>query len=214
MDLHTLAFVFGALLLLIGLLGGGFEVKELKLPKVGWSIRLISITVGMFFLAIGLNVIEIPRIATDTHSSVATEISELERKVQDIDIQIQALEEQAAGDRGPFDPQHKLQDARREHERRLAEIESRQMALRSELEQLRPFENADAEAKRRIEQIEGEEIPSLEAEKRAVQTELEEMHGMAGDAEKPDVFGGRIGELEQQKQSLQEAIDRLTRQNQ
>ncbi len=212
MDLHTLTFVFGALLLLIGLLGGGFEIKELKLPKVGWSIRLISIIVGAVFIAIGLNVIEIHRGIPD--QSIATEISELEHQIRDIDIQIQALEEQAASDRSPSNSFHNLQDARQEHERRLAEIENLQMALRSELERLRSFENGDTEARQRIEQIEVEEMPALEVEKRALQTELEEMHGMRQNTEKPDAFRDRIRELEAQKHSLQKDIERLTKRGQ
>jgi hypothetical protein len=62
MTLETLSFIFGALLFLVGLIGGGFEVKELKLPKVGWPIRLISIIVGAFFIAISLLGIIKPKI--------------------------------------------------------------------------------------------------------------------------------------------------------
>lgn len=61
MTLQTLSFIFGALLLLVGLIGGGFEVKELKLPKVGWPIRLISIMLGSFFITISLGIITPPK---------------------------------------------------------------------------------------------------------------------------------------------------------
>lgn len=60
LNIQTLSFIFGALLLLVGLFGGGFEVKELKLPKVGWPIRFVSIIVGAFFIAISLGIIKPP----------------------------------------------------------------------------------------------------------------------------------------------------------
>jgi hypothetical protein len=35
MTVEIIVFIFGGLLLVIGLLGGGLEIKELKIPKVG-----------------------------------------------------------------------------------------------------------------------------------------------------------------------------------
>jgi len=35
MSIEIVAFVFGGLLLFVGVVGGGFEVKELEIPKVG-----------------------------------------------------------------------------------------------------------------------------------------------------------------------------------
>lgn len=52
MALDTIAILFGGLLLLIGILGGGFEVRELKLPKVGGFVRVASFVVGMLFILI------------------------------------------------------------------------------------------------------------------------------------------------------------------
>ena len=54
MNVEILSFILGALLLLIGIIGGGFEIKELKLPKVGGTTRLISIIVGSLFIALGV----------------------------------------------------------------------------------------------------------------------------------------------------------------
>jgi hypothetical protein len=45
---------FGALLLLTGILGGGFEVKELRIPRVGLFSRLLAGTVGLGFIVWGL----------------------------------------------------------------------------------------------------------------------------------------------------------------
>lgn len=43
---ELLLFIFGALLILIGILGGGFDVKELKIPKVGAGVRICAILVS------------------------------------------------------------------------------------------------------------------------------------------------------------------------
>jgi hypothetical protein len=55
MTIEVLAFAFGGFLLLLGLLGGGFELRELKIPKVGWAPRLSSIVLGLVFLLVGFN---------------------------------------------------------------------------------------------------------------------------------------------------------------
>ena len=36
MELNLVAFLFGAILLAVAILSGGFELKELKVPKVSW----------------------------------------------------------------------------------------------------------------------------------------------------------------------------------
>lgn len=51
MTLQTISFIFGALLILVGILGGGFEVKELKIPKVHIGSRLISSFAGVLFIS-------------------------------------------------------------------------------------------------------------------------------------------------------------------
>jgi hypothetical protein len=50
----VLAMMLGGLLLLIGVVGGGFEVKELKIPKVATFPRLISSAFGLMLLFVGL----------------------------------------------------------------------------------------------------------------------------------------------------------------
>jgi hypothetical protein len=54
MKLNLIAFLFGVILLAISIIGGGFELKELKVPKVSWFPRLISAFVGMFFVVLGI----------------------------------------------------------------------------------------------------------------------------------------------------------------
>jgi hypothetical protein len=55
MDIHMAAFVFGCLLLFVAILGGGFEIKELKVPTVGRASRLSSSLFGALFIAIGFS---------------------------------------------------------------------------------------------------------------------------------------------------------------
>jgi hypothetical protein len=54
MNIAVLAFGLGALLLLVGILGGGFEIKELKIPKVGWPPRLVALVAGGCFIVLGI----------------------------------------------------------------------------------------------------------------------------------------------------------------
>jgi hypothetical protein len=54
MNIAVLAFGLGALLLLVGILGGGFEIKELKIPKVGWPPRLVALLAGACFIVLGI----------------------------------------------------------------------------------------------------------------------------------------------------------------
>jgi len=54
MELDTIAFVFGAILLVVGIWGGGIEIKELKIPRVGGMARSLSLLIGIIFIFIGL----------------------------------------------------------------------------------------------------------------------------------------------------------------
>jgi hypothetical protein len=47
-------FAFGGLLLLVAILGGGFEVKELKVPTVGRASRLAACVCGILFVFMGI----------------------------------------------------------------------------------------------------------------------------------------------------------------
>jgi hypothetical protein len=52
---QTMSFIFGALLLAVGILGGGFEVKEIKISNVSASVRIFSALVGVVFVILGLS---------------------------------------------------------------------------------------------------------------------------------------------------------------
>lgn len=139
-------------------------------------------------------------------------IKELKNQIAEIDIKIKISEEELARSPHQRGSLHELQDIRREREKRIEEVENLQRELRTEVEQLRLNATGDPDARRRIEQIEGETIPDLKAERTAVQTQLQELYDMIRKAEKRDELRGRINELNEKKQSLQEDINRLTRQ--
>lgn len=54
MTIEIVSFVFGGILLFVGLLGGGFELKELKIPKVGMGVRAAALVAGVLFICLGL----------------------------------------------------------------------------------------------------------------------------------------------------------------
>lgn len=54
MSVNAVILGLGAILLLIGILGGGFEIKEFKVPKVGPAPRVISAVGGIFFVLLGM----------------------------------------------------------------------------------------------------------------------------------------------------------------
>jgi len=54
MSVNALILGLGAVLLLVGILGGGFELKEFKVPKVGPAPRVIATIAGAFFVLLGM----------------------------------------------------------------------------------------------------------------------------------------------------------------
>jgi hypothetical protein len=55
MSIELLAFFFGLLLLFVAIVGGGFEIRELKVPRVGRVARLVSAIAGVLFLMLGFS---------------------------------------------------------------------------------------------------------------------------------------------------------------
>jgi hypothetical protein len=54
MTAQTVVFVFGGLLILIAVIGGGFELKELRVPQVSGVARLLAALVGAALIALGV----------------------------------------------------------------------------------------------------------------------------------------------------------------
>jgi hypothetical protein len=49
MPLQSMSFIFGAILLAVAILRGGFEIKEIKVSNVTVGIRVIAGMVGVFY---------------------------------------------------------------------------------------------------------------------------------------------------------------------
>ncbi|MEG3925013.1 MULTISPECIES: hypothetical protein [unclassified Microcoleus] len=60
MTLKILTFILGSILLLIGIFGGGFQVKELKIPQIGKFSRFLATSLGIFFILISIGLDEQP----------------------------------------------------------------------------------------------------------------------------------------------------------
>ena len=54
MSIGVAVFIFGAILLFIALVGGGFEAKELKVPQVNQVVRIIATGTGALFIVTGI----------------------------------------------------------------------------------------------------------------------------------------------------------------
>lgn len=54
LDIGIISFVFGGLLIILGILGGGFELKELKVSQIKGFSRFMCLTVGLFFIFLGI----------------------------------------------------------------------------------------------------------------------------------------------------------------
>ena len=53
MNIQIVIFGFGAMLLLIAIVGGGVEIRELKIPQVGRAARALAAFVGLCFIFVG-----------------------------------------------------------------------------------------------------------------------------------------------------------------
>lgn len=55
MSIPSMLLLFGGVLLLIAIIGGGFEMRELKVPRVEKIPRLLSAATGIVFVVMGVN---------------------------------------------------------------------------------------------------------------------------------------------------------------
>lgn len=58
MSIQVVMMIIGAVLLLIAILGGGFELKELKIPTVTMAPRLLAGIAGIVFIGLGIARVE------------------------------------------------------------------------------------------------------------------------------------------------------------
>jgi hypothetical protein len=68
----TLIVVLGGLLILAAVIGGGFEVKEVKIPKIGGGARTLAGFSGILLLALGVGMHKEDSNHTNNEKSVVT----------------------------------------------------------------------------------------------------------------------------------------------
>lgn len=56
MTIEAISFLIGGILIGTAIVGGGFEIKEIKMPRVGAGVRLVSLVVGSAFVMLGLGI--------------------------------------------------------------------------------------------------------------------------------------------------------------
>lgn len=56
MTIEVISFLIGGILIGTAIVGGGFEIKEIKMPRVGAGVRIVSLVVGSLFLMLGLGI--------------------------------------------------------------------------------------------------------------------------------------------------------------
>jgi hypothetical protein len=54
MSVEIIAFVFGCLLIFVGVVGGGIEIKEIRVPKIANTTRVLATSIGLVFIVIGV----------------------------------------------------------------------------------------------------------------------------------------------------------------
>ncbi len=54
MTIEIACFILGGLLILIGMLGGGFQAKEINIPHIGNSTRIACVMVGTLFAGLAI----------------------------------------------------------------------------------------------------------------------------------------------------------------
>lgn len=56
MTIDVVAFIIGGILIGTAVVGGGFEIKEIRMPRVGAGVRIASLIVGSGFLLLGMGI--------------------------------------------------------------------------------------------------------------------------------------------------------------
>lgn len=54
--IEVISFIIGGILIGTAVVGGGFEVKEIKMPRVGAGVRIASLVVGSGFLLLAMGI--------------------------------------------------------------------------------------------------------------------------------------------------------------
>ncbi len=56
MTIEVISFIIGGILIGTAIVGGGFEIKEIKMPRVGAGVRIVSLVVGSGFVLLAMGI--------------------------------------------------------------------------------------------------------------------------------------------------------------
>ena len=76
MQIEIASFVMGGLLILVAVVGGGFEVKELRIPKVSNFSRSIAGILGLLFVGLAIWFHRVPVESGTSTSSTSTQVQQ------------------------------------------------------------------------------------------------------------------------------------------
>jgi hypothetical protein len=73
MSIEVISFALGAILIATAVIGGGFEIREIRMPPVGAGVRVVSLLVGCVFVVLGLSLwgADRPHLAQVEHDAPA-----------------------------------------------------------------------------------------------------------------------------------------------
>lgn len=56
MTIEVISFIIGGILIGTAIVGGGFEIKEIKMPRVGAGVRIVSLVAGSGFVLLAMGI--------------------------------------------------------------------------------------------------------------------------------------------------------------
>ena len=156
MQTHTILIILGAVLLLAGVMGGGLTLKEMKLPSLDKSSRVLAGIVGAAFIAAGIYLergARAPQPPSPMPESVEVPHKDAKAKEEaDAGAKARAEEDAAAKARAEQDAKAKAKAEEEARAKARAEEEARKAALARQREE----EERRAAAERQKEQQEAD----------------------------------------------------------
>lgn len=93
---HALLIILGGVFILIGLLGGGFEISGVKVPLISNYVRFISVLLGAMFLLIGVAPSVLPQLVQQINTSKGESAAKISNPPPPLDTQATHSEPPAA----------------------------------------------------------------------------------------------------------------------
>ena len=135
---------------------------------------------------------------------------DLKNRIYDLTFKIDELNDELTRIAPPAGLLQELEHHKINFENRIAELNQILTAARREINELRGHDDTEPNARSRIHSLEEETIPDHETEKRYVENELNTVAEEILKAKKKKELVETLYELEEQKQYLQDQLNRLT----